>query len=95
MGLALSLGIAGAVIFLAEQLDTSFHSVDDLRAFTQVPVLVSIPSLPTEADLNQKHWRTKVVTIAATVVLVLIVGAAFILAKGNEQLAWMLVRAKG
>lgn len=94
MGLVLSLGIVGTAIFLAEQLDASFHSVDDLRAFTQVPVLISIPSLQTEADLNQRHWRARVVAIATTVVLIIIVGTAFILAGGNEQLAWMLVRSR-
>ena len=35
---------AGAAM-LAEMLDTSFHSADELRAFTTVPVLVSIPRI--------------------------------------------------
>ena len=35
MGLLLSLGLAAGAVVLAEQLDTSFHKVDDLRAFSQ------------------------------------------------------------
>lgn len=44
--LLLAVGLAGLLIALLEQADTSFHSVDDLRAFTRVPVLVSIPRIP-------------------------------------------------
>ncbi len=43
--LALVNGIGAAVI--ADWSDTSFHTVDDLRAFTRVPVLASIPELAT------------------------------------------------
>ncbi len=35
---------AAAALMLAEMLDTSFHSVDELRAFTTVPVLVEHPA---------------------------------------------------
>ena len=42
VSLALSAGIARLAPYLAEKLDTSFHSVAELRAFTTVPVLVSI-----------------------------------------------------
>src|SRR5256886_1397244 len=34
MGLMLSLGLAAGAVVLAEQLDTSFHTVDELRRFT-------------------------------------------------------------
>ncbi len=44
MSLVLSLGLAGAALMLAEMLDTSFHSADELRAFTTIPVLVSMPT---------------------------------------------------
>ena len=37
--LVLSLGLAAGVVMLAEQLDTSFHTVEDLRTFSPLPVL--------------------------------------------------------
>src|SRR6266403_4530167 len=43
MALIGSIGIAVGAVLLAEHIDTSFHSVEDLRAFSAVPVLVSIP----------------------------------------------------
>ena len=43
VSLVLSLGLAGGALMLAEMLDTSFHSAKELREFTIVPVLVSIP----------------------------------------------------
>jgi succinoglycan biosynthesis transport protein ExoP len=43
MGLAGALGLAAGTVILAEKLHPSFHTVDDLHAFSQVPVLVSLP----------------------------------------------------
>src|SRR5207245_5441316 len=40
-----SLALAAGAVVLAEQVDTSFHAIDDLRAFSAVPVLVSIPRI--------------------------------------------------
>src|SRR5262249_31158940 len=48
-GLVLSLGLAAGAVVLAEQLDTSFHTVDEVRRFTEVPVLASIPLIVTVA----------------------------------------------
>ena len=45
MSFALAAGLAAGAVFLAEALDTSFQSVDDLRAFTTAPILVSIPKI--------------------------------------------------
>lgn len=92
MGLLLSAGLAVGVVMGAEQLDTSFHTVDDLRAFTTVPVLVSIPPLMTAADLARRQWRWKVVALSVTAGIVGIVALSYFVAKGNEQLAWLLVK---
>jgi uncharacterized protein involved in exopolysaccharide biosynthesis len=40
---------------LAERLDRSFRSLDDLRAFTRVPVLATVPALTTIGDRRRKH----------------------------------------
>ena len=92
MGLMLALGAAAAVVVLAEQLGGSFHSVSSLRAFTKVPVLVSIPLLVTVADRRRMRWRSCLVAVAVMLSLALIAKASASFASGNELLAAMLMR---
>src|SRR5204862_2700797 len=42
-----SLGLAVGAVMLAERIDTSFHTIDELRTFSALPVLVSIPLIIT------------------------------------------------
>ncbi len=88
-----SVSIAAAAVMLAEHVDTSFHTVDDLRAFSPVPVLVSIPLIVTLADLRRRRWHMRLATSAALVCLVLIAGLAYLAANGNERLVSLLVRS--
>ena len=69
--MALSLAAGAATAFVAEQLDTSFHSADDLRAFTRVPVLVSIPLFVTPADgrAHQRRFRLAAVLAMGMVIV--------------------------
>ncbi|MCI0410749.1 MAG: hypothetical protein L0191_19680 [Acidobacteria bacterium] len=90
MGFVFSLGLAAGAVVLAEQLDTSFHTVDDLRAFTAMPVLVSIPKIITTADASRKRWRFCLVAVSAIVGLAFIVGGVYFFAHGNEELLRML-----
>src|SRR5205823_5953870 len=53
VSLALAAALAAGAMMLAEYLDTSFHSTDDVRAFTTVPVVTSIPLIVSDAD----RWR--------------------------------------
>jgi polysaccharide biosynthesis transport protein len=94
MALVVSLGLAVGAVVLAENIDTSFHSVDDLRAFSPVPVLVSIPRIVTHLDLRRARWRMRFATGVALVSLVMIVGLAFVVANGNEQLVSLLARGR-
>jgi uncharacterized protein involved in exopolysaccharide biosynthesis len=50
---AFSAAVAAAA--LAERVDRSFRSVDDLRAFTRVPVLATVPALLTVSDRRRKR----------------------------------------
>lgn len=93
IGLVLSLALAAGVVVLAEQLDASFHTVEDLRAFTKVPLLVSIPRIVTETDTNRRHWKVGLGSAAAMVGLVFIIGASYYLAHGNDEIVLKLVRA--
>jgi len=90
--LALSLGLATGAAMLAEMLDTSFHSADDLRAFTTVPVLARIPRIATEPDLRQRRLRFRLAAAGALLGLALVVGASYFIAHGNEQMVRMLDR---
>jgi len=89
---AASLGLAVVALVVAEHLDSSFHSVDDLRAFSPVPVLASIPRIVTPRDRRRTRWRTRLGAGATLIGLVLIVGLAYFVAHGNQQLVFLLTR---
>jgi polysaccharide chain length determinant protein (PEP-CTERM system associated) len=90
VSLVLSLGLAGGVLMVAEMLDTSFHSADELREFSIVPVLVSVPRIVTDADRQRQHERFRLAAAGAMVALVLIAGVSYFIGHGNEQLVQML-----
>jgi polysaccharide chain length determinant protein (PEP-CTERM system associated) len=92
--IALSLALGAGAVVLAEMLDTSFHSTDDLRAYTTVPVLVSIPRILTQSDSRRERWRFRFATVGVLVCLVVVAGSCYIFAYGNEQLAQLLSRGK-
>src|SRR5207247_7188281 len=95
MALMGSLGLAGGAVVLAERVDTSFHTVDDLRAFSPVPVLVSIPRIVTRTDRRRRAWHMRLAASAALIGLVVISGLAYFAASGNEQLVSLLGRSSG
>ena len=81
-------------VVLAEMLDASFHSTDDLRAYTTVPVLVSIPRIVTEADpagsgaqCRCSRWRCRCASWWSP-------APATSLRNGNEQLVQLLARGR-
>ena len=92
MTLAGGIGLALAAALLAEQLDTSFHTVENLRAACHVPVLVSIPRIVTASDLSRRWWRMRLAAGVACVGLAIIVGIVYVAAKGNEELVQFLAR---
>jgi len=88
----LSLGLAGAALMVAEMLDTSFHSADELREFSSIPVLVSLPRIVTEADRQRQQRRFRLAAAGAMVGLVLIAGVSYFVGHGNEWLVQILAR---
>ena len=81
--------MTAAAVLLAERLDTSFYSYDELRAFTRVRVLAAIPQIVTTVDAaSPQRWFTAV-AVAGGLVGVLV---SYYVAHGNEQLVWMLSR---
>lgn len=91
-GLMLSLGVSAGAVVLAERLDTSFHSLDELRSFTKLAVLASIPHVGNAAETARLTRRRWLATVSITLGLVLVVLATYHVANGNAQLVRMLSR---
>jgi polysaccharide chain length determinant protein (PEP-CTERM system associated) len=92
--LALSLGLAVAAIILAEQVNPACHSMDDLRALTAAPVLLSIPLIVTSEDTERRTRWMRVATISVATSLVLLVGVSFFVAHDNETLVQLVSRGR-
>lgn len=90
VSLVLSLGLAGGALMVAEMLDTSFHSVKELREFSIVPVLVSISRIVTDADRHRQQRWFRLAAAGTMLGLVLVAGASYFIGHGNEQLVQML-----
>ena len=85
IGLILSMGLAGGTVGLIEHRDTSFHAVNELRTFTKVPVLVSIPQIVTKKDISRRRWQFCLALLG----LAILFGTTYHIAQGNEQMVWM------
>ena len=94
MGLALSAGVAVGAVLLAEAQSGSFHTVDDLRAFTRVPVLASIPPIVTTADARRNRHKSALAVAGVALGTVTIAAASAYLAGGNELLAGFLTKGR-
>lgn len=91
LGLLAAIALAGAAVVAAEQIDTSFHSLDELKAFTSVPVLATVPAI---ADgRGRLIGRAALVSASILIVVGLTAMAAALLARGNEDLVRLLVRS--
>ena len=95
LGTLLAVGSAATAAVLAEHLDTSFHTFDDLGSFTKVPVLARIPQITTKIELRRRRWRRPLAASAACIGIVVIVGLAYLVANGNESLVSLLARRGG
>jgi polysaccharide biosynthesis transport protein len=92
VGVLLALGAGAGTAMLAEHLDTSFHTFDDLRSFTKVPVLASIPDIASAAERARRARQRGLATVSVTLGLVLVVAASYYVAHGNDQLVRILSR---
>jgi polysaccharide chain length determinant protein (PEP-CTERM system associated) len=94
VGLALALGASGVAVLLAEQVDTSFRRVDEVRATAPLPVLSAIPRITTEQDryrqLRQRRWATAAVAVG----LFVVAGTSFLVAHNNQSMVALLMPAQ-
>lgn len=92
IGFVLGLGAAIAGVLLWEFVDPSFHRLEDLKAFTTVRVLGTVPQIITEADrLHARRWFC-FGAVALAGVLVVLVGVSYRVAADNDQLVRFLVK---
>jgi polysaccharide chain length determinant protein (PEP-CTERM system associated) len=85
-----SLGLAAVLVFILEQMDPSFHSIEELRAFSRVPVLANIPQIITRQDVWRSRLRFGTAFASVLIVAVIIGQASSLLGQGNTELVWML-----
>jgi polysaccharide chain length determinant protein (PEP-CTERM system associated) len=79
-----------AVAFVVDRLDTSFHSIDDLRAFTRVPVLAAIPEMPDRREQRRRRYRAIVAAGASIVALAALGQGAYLFASSSDRVARVL-----
>ena len=84
IGFIASLALAFAATVVADKLDTTFHTVDDLRAFVNVPALATIRMISTRADARRQRYRLALMTVLVIACLTLIVAGSRHVAAGNE-----------
>jgi polysaccharide chain length determinant protein (PEP-CTERM system associated) len=90
LGLLLAAAAAAGSLFIAEQTDSSFHSIDELRRFTKIPVIATIPSI--NAAPGRHRMRVAVAMVSALVAIGLAGILSVHVARGNDQLVRFLVR---
>lgn len=91
---AASIGAAVGAASLAERLDTSFHSADDVRAFTRVPVLASIPRMITTGDLRFRRRRFGVAAVSIALAMGAVVHLFHGLARDNAMIVSILAKIR-
>lgn len=92
MGFVAALGLGLGAIVAVEKLDATFHTVDDLQAFTNMPTLARIRRIPTAASVRRQRLRIALTACAAVVGLAVIVAGSYYVAGGNEQIVRMTAR---
>jgi polysaccharide biosynthesis transport protein len=92
LGLIAAVALGFIAVAAAERLDTSFHSVDELKAHSRVPVLVRIPQLPSRAPIDRAKAIRRAVALsgALAVALAATVGASRAFASDNEDVVVLL-----
>jgi polysaccharide chain length determinant protein (PEP-CTERM system associated) len=90
VGLLLAVATGVAAVLAVEHFDGTFHGVDDIRAFTRVPVMATIP------DIKSAFWKRALRTAVAAACIVAVIALSAVmsarLARGNQQVVWMLTR---
>lgn len=90
IGLVLAVGAGGIAVVLAEHVDTSYRSVEDIRGHEPVPVISTIPKIVTERDRRRSLRQRRLQTAAVAAGLLAIIGTSFAFAHNNHAIVALL-----
>lgn len=90
MGFILSVGFAAGLVFLREQFDTSFHTLQEVRAYTKLPVLGSIARIETTREKFRHAFRNLAIGAGMVACIIVLVVVARNVGQDGEELVWML-----
>jgi polysaccharide chain length determinant protein (PEP-CTERM system associated) len=89
-----SLVLAAAAAWIADRMDTSVHTADDVRSFTRVPVLVSIPLIVTAGDRRAHQRRLWLAAAGLLLALGVVAQGVNRVARTNEGIVLMMARGR-
>jgi polysaccharide chain length determinant protein (PEP-CTERM system associated) len=92
MGVVAAVALGFGAIVAAEKFDTTFHTIDDLQAFTNLPTLARIRAIPTSSRVRRERLRFALIAAAAIVTLMVVVAGSYYVAGGNEHIVRMTAR---
>ena len=92
MGLVAAIALGFGAIVATEKFDTTFHTADELQAFTNLPMLARIHLIPTQARARRARLQFALIAAAALVVLAVMVAGSYYVAGGNEQIVRLTAR---
>ena len=76
VGFAAALGFALLAALVVERFDHSFHSLADIRRFTNVPVLASISTIPVPGQVWRRRTRFLLASVCVIAGLLIVGGAS-------------------
>jgi succinoglycan biosynthesis transport protein ExoP len=88
----LGLGLAISAVFIRERSDTSFHQVEALKAFTELPILGTVPRLVTEQERRQRRYWCYAGASALFVGLLALGSLSYRFGVGNEQVVRIFLK---
>ncbi len=89
-----SVVMAAAAAWIADRMDTSLHTADDIRSFTRVPVLVSIPLIVTAGDRRSQRRRVWLAAAGLLLALGVVAQGVHRVARANESIVLMMARGR-
>jgi hypothetical protein len=81
-------------MYMTEQMDTSFHTVENLRTFSPIPVLVSLPRIVTKADTWRRRRRFALAMVATVLSLAVIGSTSYVVIQKKAELIGMLTQSQ-
>lgn len=90
VGIVLGIAASGIAVIVAEQVDTSYRSVEELRASVPAPVLSTIPRITTERDRLRNLRQRRLAAVAVAFGLLAVIGSSAAIAHNNHALVGAL-----